>query len=430
MNDRFRVGLPALSGLDPERLPGSGDEMNTEPIDLSGPPEEGLIAVVRPAGHATPEEIAANDRSRLAELRWPDVLPFLPDLAEVGPVEVLVAMRERFVNAPTETNADLLQAAVNQITAAPDLHREHAHEISAAKELFHSGAGLVDQAATDNIWYEAYVHPNFRGPEFFTSMTPNWGYWRQPDLREVRDPYTHTRADDVISSVRLGASADEVGGQVIFFEHVNYGGRYLNHTIPRGERRNIAWIDRDFSGLASSALIVRQFAGDLEPVQVSRVFAVPSMAELGMTMAGIAADGPPGFTWDMWPAHDPGKIFIKVSIPLRLSTSIKIGNLPSIHIDRRLEARYWIHPFVSDGRLRASVDWCGWFVEGGLGSSHIADQFRSRVQSSVTTVQQRVDAATTRAATVTPRLSYCYLLPGRNDHRGRVTDDVTLICVR
>jgi hypothetical protein len=403
-------------------------------IELSGQPSSVLFPAEQSAASATREEVVANNRSRAGAVAWRDVSPFLPDMVDADPLTVLTAMQERLSSDPTEENSDLLQAAINQIIASPELRRHHADAVQKAKQVFHETAGHQQSPIADNIWYEAYADPNFGGPEFFTSMTPNWGYWRQPDFRNVKSVYSSATAQDVVSSVEFGSSANETGGQVIFFEHIRYGGRYRNFSVPRGGHQRIPWIP-DFNDLASSALIVRRFPNELPPISVAQNLGVPPVSSFVGTLPGLTADGNPIYTWDMWPGggtghpNDVNKIFIHIIVPMRLRLRVKVGLLP-FDVDYRLEAKYWIYPFVRDGRLAANVDYYGWYIEAGILASIIAGTLKQRIASSVPTVQNGINAAVARIAIVAPRLSFCYLLPGRNDERGDVRDDVTLVAVR
>lgn len=440
MTDRILVELSpqrkivdALLG----RLHGSG---LSDPIDLSSVPAAAGYPVEDASLVPTREEVVANDRSRTGSIVWQDLAPLIPELTDADPLTVLAALQERFRLDPTEENSDLLQAGINQLTVSPELRQLYSDEVQDAKQVFHTGEGLEDQAIADNIWYEAYTDANFRGPEFFTSMTPNWAYWRQPDFRNVRAVYSAASAQDVISSVQFGSSESETGGQVVFFEHVRYGGRYRNFSVPRGGRRDVPWIGADFNDLASSALIIRRFPNELPPVSISRNVTVPPLSSFAGTIPGIVADGDPIFTWDMWPTgptsgsewhpNDVDKTFIHLTIPMRLQLRVKIGYSPSFAVDYRMQANYWIVPFVRNGRLTATVNYYGWHVEAGLFASQIGDQLKDSVGRSVPTVQNRLDAATARLAAVAPNVRFCYLLPGRNDERGHVRDDVTLVAVR
>jgi hypothetical protein len=434
--DRIAIELPLKPSIRDALVARIFRNSSQDVIDLSGSPSAIVFPVDDCPWPATRAEVVANNRSRIGSIAWRDVSPLISELGDADALTVLTAMQERFTSDPTEENSDLLQAAINQIVASPELRRRHSDEAQRAKQLFHTGEGLKDTAIVDNIWYEAYTNVNFGGPEFFTSMTPNWAYWRQPDFRNVRAVYSSaTTAQDAISSVQFGSTGNEAGGHVVFFEHVQYGGRYRNFSVPRGGQRDVPWIGGDFDDLASSALIIRRFPNELPPVSVARNMTIPPLSAPGLT-----ADGNPIFTWDMWPTggswdgsshpNSVEKTFIQIIIPMRVQLNVKVGLLPSVDIDYRVQAKYWIFPFVRDGKLAATVDFYGWYVEAGLLTSYITDTLKERIKANVPTVQQGIDSAIAPLAAVAPRLSFCYLLPGRNEERGDVHDDVTLVGVQ
>lgn len=429
-------GFKELLGL--FRCGGSHD-----PLLLSGEPSSTGFRADDEVRLPAIAEALVTAPARTAAVLWRDVAQLLPAMEDADPATALAAMHERFVGDPSEENAALLQSAINNVTQSPVLRDQLTDQVQAAKQVFHSGEGLNGAPIADNIWYEAYADVNFGGPEFFTSMTPNWCYWRQPDFRDVRAVYSSARAQDVISSVQFGSSGDEVGGHVVFFEHVRFSGRYLNFSVPPGGRRDVPWIGADFNDLASSALIIRRFRDELPPVSIARNLTLPPLTTLtaGSQFAdAISYDGTPVTTWDMWPSgrtsgddwhpNDSGKIFVELIVPLRLKLQVQVGWSPKYNVDYRLQAKYWISVFVRNGQIDATVDYYGWHVESGLLTDYIAPQLKAMVAGSVPAVSARVQATLARLRAVSPRLSFCYLLPGRNDERGNVTDDVTLVCVR
>jgi hypothetical protein len=388
--------------------------------------------------------ISVDSRARVGSVGWHEVASLIPGMGDTNPASALSAMHERFTSEPTEANADLLQAAINQITRSPALRDRYANELEAAKNVFHTGEGLDDTTLSDNIWYEAYTDVNFGGPEFFTSMTPGWIYWRQPDFRNVRAVYSTNSEQDVISSVQFGASANEGGGQLVFFEDVQYDGRYRNYSVPVGGQQNVPWIGADFNDVASSALIIRRFPNELPPVSIAQYLTMPALSDLtgGSPYAkAVELDGRPIITWDMWPTgrrsksdwhpDDVDRTFIEVIVPLRLRLAIDAGwASPTIHVDYRMQAKYWIFPFVRDHRFDATVAYYGYWVESGLIASYIGDALDSMVRSSVPKVRARLQATVRRVNAAAPKLNACYFLPGRNAFSGHVHDDVTLVLIR
>jgi hypothetical protein len=369
-------------------------------------------------------------RARDGGIRWQDVVAFLPEFANASAERFLDAMRDRYRDDPSDDNADLLLAAINRIGASERLR--HTHLVEGAKELLQTGEGLADPAKADGIWFEVYTDVDFGGPEWFTLMTPGWAYWRTPDFRNVRAIYANVMMQDVVSSIQYGSSPDEVGGQVVLFEHVRYDGRYRNFTVAAGKDFDVPWIGNDFNDTTSSSLIVRRFPDELPPMQLSQIIPKATITSILADVPRVSPDGDPIYTWDMWPNGPKSNLdwhpnddhaFVEIIVPVTIDLPIPFAP------DYRAQVKYWILPFVRDGRLAATVAYWGYWVEGGMYTDVVAARLKDALPRTVGMVQGRVDAAIGRLGRL-GRLAFCYLLPGRNEERGHVFDDVTIVAVR
>jgi hypothetical protein len=68
----------------------------------------------------------ANNRSTVGAPPFHEMAAFLPDIADLGPLEALRALEARFREQPSHLTALLLQSAINRIHAVPlvdDSHR-------------------------------------------------------------------------------------------------------------------------------------------------------------------------------------------------------------------------------------------------------------------------------------------------------------------
>jgi hypothetical protein len=277
----------------------------------------------------TAEIVAANHRAGDAPGPWRHLPMLLPEVAGSTPVQMLETLTARFRDTPDHRNADLLQTAINRVTASETSREKHRKVVAQAKELLHTGEGLADPAVADDIWYEAYRDVDFGGPEYFTSMTPGWAYWRQPDFGQIRATYANVRMNDLISSIEFGSSATEAGGQVILFEHFRYEGRFVNFSVPSGGRRQVPWIGSDFNDLATSALIVRRWPNETPPVPVGSFIPAGVLTQAFNRVPRVRPNGNPVVTWDMWPIgrdgdgrwhpNAPERTFIHLIVPLRIN---------------------------------------------------------------------------------------------------------------
>lgn len=217
----------------------------------------------------TAEVIAANDRSTEGAPLLHQIESFVPELSGQTPLQALETLEARFKADPSAQNGMLLQAAMNGVTTAITPNEQKVQALDRASALFGVEDTKNSPPRTDDIWYKAYEHANFGGKSVFEDMTPGWGYWRRPDFGAVG-------MNDMISSIAYNSSANEVGGQVVLFEHARYFGKYRNYPVIPGHLGQINYVGNDFNDIASSALIIRRFPKETTPVSLSSL--VPKSA--------------------------------------------------------------------------------------------------------------------------------------------------------
>lgn len=360
--------------------------------------------------------LAANNRSTDGAPHFHDMTPFLPDVADLSPLEALGALETRFRADASHQTALLLQSAINRIYAAPWLDESHRAAVERAAALFSESDTRNIPPQTDNIWYTLHEHADFRGLASFESMTPGWGYWRRPT-------FVPMGMNDIFSSLSFGASGNEVGGVVLLFEHVRYSGQYRAYIPTPGRTSFVNYVGNDFNDMTSSALIVRRFARETRPVSLGNLLPKSAIIDIVNATPRVRPDGDPIFTWDMWPPHDVNRTFIYVIVPIIVRT-------PRPWADYHAQARYWIYLYVDgNGQLQGYVAYWGYWVEGGIISGDVAAGLRDAIPGTIPQVNTLVGRAVALANVGGP-YSYVYYLPGRFQLAGSVFDDVTIVAVR
>jgi len=380
---------------------------------------------------ATTDVAAANHRAGDGPGPWQHLPLLFPELADSSPAEMLDAFASRFRKNPSDRTANLLQAAINRVTASECLRTEHAAAVRQAKALLHTGKGLSNPTAADDIFFEIYTDADFRGPEYFTSMTPGFAYWRVPDLGHVRAVYSNVPMNDVTSSIEFGASESEAGGQVILFEHTRYRGRYVDFSVPRGGQQRIPYIGSDFNDLATSALIIRRWPNETAPISLGQLIQPGAITQIVNSIPRVFPNGDPIFTWDMWPTGPYGsdwhpneidRTYLQVIVPVRIG-------MPDPWPAHHAEIKYWIFPFVSNGQLFGFVDYWGYWLDGGDARDIVEVILRLMIPRTVGQVDNLVNRAVLAANAGGP-FRFCYFLPGLGAQRGNVRDGVRVVGVR
>ena len=356
----------------------------------AGPQNHGFAA--EPPAHIdrlNSELLAANDRSTLGALRFEEVAPFLEDVHGLNPLDTLEHLEARFKKVPSHQGALLIQSAMNRISASSSLDADQTRAIERAPDLLSETATVNTPPQPANIWYTLYEHSDFRGRASFTSMTPGWGYWRQPSFVQMG-------MNDIFSSLSFGASSQEVGGAVLLFEHINYGGAYRAYIPTPGKTSFVNYVGNSFNDKTSSALIVRRFARETTPVSIGSLVPSSSIIDIINATPKVRPDGDPTFTWDMWPTgpngsgwhpNDPGGTFIYVIVPIMVHT-------PWPFADYHAQVRYWIRLIVDRaGNLQGYVAYWGYWVEGGIISGRVADGLKAAIPGTIGQVNALVARA-------------------------------------
>jgi hypothetical protein len=212
----------------------------------------------------------------------------------------------------------------------------------------------------DSIWSRVYRHANYNGSSAFLHHGPGWVY------RLFYAGFFHSvHLHDRISSLYVDASAGEVAGEVILFQHNRFLGRYAMFSTTPGDptQRNwVSYVGNFINDRTSSILIVRRFNNEMTFPLVSSysLFSGEDLRDeirnFVNSVSRVSPRGNPIITWDMWPDFDSRR-FIYISVPIRV-------DVPH-WFDYDAEVRYWVYPYVdSGGTLRAYIAWYGAWVEG------------------------------------------------------------------
>lgn len=369
--------------------------------------------------------IAANDRSTEGAPLLHQIESFVPDLAGQTPHKALEIMESRFKADPSASNGMLLQAAMNGLATTQSPTDSQSQALDRAAALFGIEDTKNTPPLTDDIWYKAYEHANFGGKSVFEDMTPGWGYWRRPDFGAIG-------MNDMISSIAYNSSQNEVGGQIVLFEHARYFGRYRNYPVIPGHPTQINYVGNDFNDLATSALIIRRFAKETTPLALSSLVPKSAITDIVNATPKVRPAGDATFTWDMWPTggsssdwhpNDPQRTFIYINVPINVKT-------PWPWPDYYAQVRFWIYLYVdAAGKMQGYVAFWGYYVESGVISGDVAAGLRDAIPGTI----PKVNALITQAlglANVGAPYQYLYYLPGRFQLAGNVSDDVTIVAVR
>jgi hypothetical protein len=386
----------------------------------------------------TPEVIRDNDLSVIG--LSPDLLgfeSFVPELRGLKPEARLRVLSERYSNDPTVNNSLLLQQAINRLTTGGPISEHLRKAIDKAIEVLHQtppqpGAGT----GTDDIYYWAYVDADFRGASMFADLPQGWIYWRTP--------YVGDAMNDQISSLTVTATSNEVGGNVILFEHAGFVGRYQNYGVrvpPRIDgnvEEDVSYVGDDFNDIASSILVVRRFANETAPVSISGLIKPSDILDIVNQQSGVSPAGDPTITWDLWPTgptssrdwhpSDPAKRFIYVIVPITVHT-------PWPFPDAYAQVRYWIYLYVdSTGQLQGYTAYWGYYVSTTCFLTKcITDDIANSLAQAIPGTTGQVDALVARALAVAnlgAPYRFTYFLPGKGGFAGSTWDGVTVVAVK
>lgn len=395
------------------------------------------IRRVEPVPHEirpTTEEIRANDLDhfeRRAVLG--SVERFLPDLATKGPKETLSLFASRCKDSPSFNNQLLVEDAINRLTTQGELDDKTEKLVTDAIKVL-GAEKAVKRGKTgresDSIWTRLYQHSDYRGRSYFINHGPGWVY------RRVRvGSLNGVSLNDAISSLYVDASATEVGGQVLLFQHDRFIGRYATFPTTAGAPSTAAltpYVGGFINDRTSSVLVVRSSTNELPPIPLNSLGLRDEIADFAGSVPGISLRGDPIVTWDMWPEgptsgsdphpNEPDRRYVYVRVPVEV-------DVPHWW-DYDADIRYWIYLYVdAAGTLRAYVDYYGAWVEGGVKHDSILDRIMDALPGTVGDVNARLTDALSIAAAFGP-YERQYFLPGTAAATGNTNDDVTLVLVR
>ncbi|HEX3763927.1 MAG TPA: hypothetical protein VHW23_34770 [Kofleriaceae bacterium] len=386
----------------------------------------------------TPHLIHANDRS-VATLS-PDILgfeSFVPELRGLRPEALLRALSERYREDPSVSNSLLLQHAINRLTNTGPVGEHLRKEIDKAIEVLHHAPSRRDEGANaDDIFYWAYADASFRGASMFGDLPSGWIYWRTP--------YVGDAMNDVISSLTVTVTSNEVGGNVALFQDAGFVGKYQNYgvTVPPGingyVQEDVSFVGDDFNDIASSILAIRRFASETRPVSISGLIKPGDITAIVNQFSGISPAGDATITWDLWPTgptsshdwhpDDPAKRFIYVLVPITVHT-------PAPFPDTFAQIRYWVYLYVDDsGRIQGFTEYWGYYVSSccfltSCITNDIANALAARIPGTIGQVNALVANAVAVANTGGP-YRFTYFLPGKGQFTGSTWDDVTVVAVK
>ena len=398
---------------------------------IAGAPMGGIEGADPPPHILGPsrEEVLAQDLSLVSYPRVHGLDAFIPELADKSPSEALRVLEARFRRDSSASNAALLQAGINRITTVGSSSQADLNAAQKAIELFHQRES-DRPPKTDDIWYRGWVDANFGGASVFDDLIPGWIYWRRPDFRSIG-------MNDMLSSLEYGISSNEVGGNVVLFENIDYNGRYQNYFGTPGVYP-VSYVGDGFNDITSSTLIIRRFPEETRPVSIGALVPQSDITDIVNQQSGVSAEGNATFTWDLWPTgptsssdwhpNDPGKRFIYVIVPLKVHT-------PWPYPDVNAQARYWIYLYVDgSGKLQGYVAWYGYYTDSCCFLfSCITDQVAANLLQGVKGTVGKVNALVTNAlalANIGAPYRFSYFLPGKNQSSGNTSDDVTIVAVR
>lgn len=331
------------------------------------------------------------------------------------------ALRE-YREKPSARAALLVEMGINRITSSgePDETMrkliDEADRLLAEKRRPKKG----DEFQGDNVTGKIFADSDFHGASLFVNMFFGGLLTGWIDLGNFN-------FNDRVSSARLTASSDEVGGRLFLFQNDHCNGRYVKLETGPGGTDERASLGSFMNDRTSSALIYRELANEI-PLPIGGFLDTSTVTGMIDAQSGLASRGNPILTWDVFPdgrdghPNAGGEMFIYARIPI----TIEIPHW----FDYDAEIRFWISPFIDlAGDLKAPLTWYGAWVEGGIISSELLDGMMQQIPQSIPMVQGLIDAAVGQTDALGP-FSTVYLLPGRNDSSGHTDDDVTLVLVK
>jgi hypothetical protein len=335
--------------------------------------------------------------------------------------QLQLALRD-YADKPSARGALLIEMAINRISSAAEPDETLRKLVDEAKHLLSKKRKPKkgDDFQGDNITGTIFADSDFHGASLFVNMFFGGLLTGWVDLGDVN-------FNDRVSSARLTASADEVGGRLFLFQNDHCNGRYVKLGAGSGGSDERSSLGSFMNDRTSSVLIYREFANEI-PLSIGAFVPSGTIGSLIESQGGLSLRGEPIFTWDVFPdgsgghPNAGGQMFIYVRIPV----TVEIPNW----FDYDAEIRFWISPFIDfAGELQAPLSFFGAWVEGGVISGQVLDGLMQQIPNSLGAVQGLIDAAV-NATDALGTFSSVYLLPGRNESSGHTDDDVTIALIK
>jgi hypothetical protein len=415
-----------LKSLSSEELASLAQKLSTSSLQQE---QTASITEVMQPFHLEPltSKILAKNNKKL------DVLPtntsiidiFRPDLSNQCPADIIKHCTSEYEKNPSSANAQLLQQVINSYTSVNNVDSGLQKGIDKAMLVLHQGS-----EALDDIWYIAYVDAQFRGGAVSWNLPTGWIY--------LSWPWVGSNINDKISSLKVFATSDEVGGDVILFQNSNYNGTYeiFPITIGRGRattERDYSYVGAAMNDQTSSILTVRRFANENPPVKVSQLVPASDITSIINSYDSVSARGNPIWSWDLWPAggsghpNDPSKMFLYLNVPISVDTHSIFGHY-------NCEIHYWIYLYInSSGSIEGYVNWWNVWVEGGWITGRVLNGLSAKIPSTIGQVNAKIASALSTANLFAP-FGLLYYLPGNADgvypRTGNTNDGVTIVTTK
>lgn len=239
--------------------------------------------------------------------------------------------------------------------------------------------------------------------------------------------YANIQSADIITTA-------EADGNIVFLQNDDFSGPFAQFS----DAASTGEVTASVSGHIGSVLLIASNKQGKNETRVSfnDQFLNTWITFLDGALAGSRAsrEGNPTLTWEMFPAAisylDPNLTYLKIYQPLHIS-------MPWPFSDYAASMTYHIQLFLDGGNhvRAAGARWAYW-VEGGIKSSHIADQLEPQVRDGLTTLVNQANATLTLLDLLGP-LSDFFYLPGRQTTAvgtgfitGNTADDVTIVLER
>lgn len=292
-------------------------------------------------------------------------------------------------------------------------------------------------SVTATLW----EHANFGGQ----SLTADSGHFRYAWAKYG------SAQNDFFSSARAWAAGNR--GNVYFFEHINFMGRFAALNVGGAFSSSWWWYFGDgFNDRVSSTLTVARNAAEKEtavPLRGVVTSQFNSLFDARTAGKPVSRDGDSRMYATYFPDYDQDRAFatmdqnltVQVRIPLKTKIWNPFGDDWEIDLgqvrwsDYKAKVRYDIlFSVADDGTLQGAAWWSYVWVESGLFSKKVSDELAPDLHAAKKDITSAIQG---QLALLNGRRKFvdAYLLPGGNPDmntfgtKGSFDDDVTLVVV-